>query len=290
MTRALVIAPLAFVVGVMSLAAQRQTPQFRSGVERVRVDALVADRGRPILGLTVADFEVKDNGAIVRDLEVTPTSASVGVVIALSLGASAREAGLKELIAACQALAGALEPNDRAWIVTFSSTFALKAGPVTDPGVIRKVLTDAQPGSSSVMRDALFGSVSLAAAHPGRSLVLLFTDGVDRGSWLRGERALDVLRRSDVVVSGIRPAGVLFGFNALEALAKASGGGVIYAERGAKLQQQFVNLLREFRIGYVLSYAPPVQPAENGWHEIDVKLKGRRGNVRAREGYYEPGR
>jgi VWFA-related protein len=270
-------------------AGQDQQAPFRSTIARVRLDVMVTDRGRPITGLTAADFEVKDDGRVVAGVEVEPIDEPVGVAVALDLGRGAREDGLKELVAACEALARALEPRDQAWLLTFSSTFALKAGPTNDPVLIRRVLADVKMTGGSAMWDTLFGGVSLAAGRPGRALVLLFTDGVDRASWMTEGKSVDVLRRADVVVSGIRPPGLLYGFNALEAAANATGGRVLYAQRGVKLDAQFTELLREFRTGYVVSYPPPAS-TKDGWHEVDVKLKGRRGTVRAREGYYEPGR
>lgn len=284
----LVIAAVASLTGPFA-ASQQQTPQFRSSVERVRLDVMVTDRGKPTPGLTAEDFEVKDNGRPVTGIEVAPIDEPVGVAIALDLGRSARADGLKELIAACEALGRALEPRDRAWLLTFNSTFALRVGPTNDTSALQRALADVTPGSGSAMWDTLFGGVSLAAGRPGRALVLLFTDGVDRSSWMSERKAIDVLRRADVVVSGIRPPGVLYGFNALEAAANATGGRVLYAQRGVKLDTQFIELLREFRTGYVISY-PPAPPSKDGWHDVDVKLKGRRGTVRVREGYFEPGR
>jgi VWFA-related protein len=290
MMRALAIAAIGVTMCAGLLAQQNPQTTFRTRVDRVRVDAMVVDKGKPVPGLGAADFEVRDNGRPVRDLEVTPTNEGISVAIALDLGGSAREEGVDELIDACQSLANALETRDRAWIVTFTSIFALKAGPTNDAEAIRGVLSAAEAGTGSAVWDAMFGAVSLTSTFQGRSLVLLFTDGRDRGSWLEQDKALDVLRRSDVVVNGIRPAGVLYGFNALESAAKATGGIVVYAERGAKLEQQFVDLLAQFRVGYVLSYAPPAGEAKKGWHDVGVRLKNRKGTVRAREGYFEPGR
>jgi len=288
MMRTLAITVIGATMCAGLLAQQNPQTTFRARVDRVRVDAMVVDKGKPVSGLGAADFDVRDNGRTVGELEVTPTNEGISVAIALDLGQSARDEGVDELLDACQALANALESRDRAWIVTFTSSFALKAGPTNDAEAIRRVLAAAEPGSGSAVWDATFGAVSLTSAFPGRSLVLLFTDGVDRGGWLNQDKALDVLRRSDVVVNGIRPAGVLYGFNALESAAKATGGIVVYAERGAKLEQQFVDLLAQFRAGYILSFAPPAGEAKNGWHNLDVRLKNRKGTVRARDGYFEP--
>ena len=288
--RPLAIAAICVTMCAGLLAQQSPQTTFRTRVDRVRVDAMVVEKGKPVTGLGGADFDVRDNGRAVSELEVTPTNDGISVAIALDLGESARDEGVDELIEACQSLANALESRDRVWIVTFTSVFALKAGPTNDAETIRRVLSAAEPGSGSAVWDATFGAVSLTSSVPGRSLVLLFTDGVDRGSWLNQDKALEVLRRSDVVVNGIRPAGVLYGFNALESAAKATGGLVVYAERGAKLEQQFVDLLAQFRAGYILSFAPPPGEAKNGWHNLDVRLRNRKGTVRARDGYFEPGR
>jgi hypothetical protein len=77
------------LVAPVSTTAQQQAP-FRTTVARVRLDAMVTDRGRPIAGLTAADFEVKDNGRTVTGVEVEPIDEPVGVAIALDLGRSAR--------------------------------------------------------------------------------------------------------------------------------------------------------------------------------------------------------
>src|SRR5262249_55475254 len=46
----------------LAIASQTQAPTYSAKVEAVRVDALVTDRGQPVLGLKPADFEILDNG------------------------------------------------------------------------------------------------------------------------------------------------------------------------------------------------------------------------------------
>lgn len=58
------------------LTAQR-TPQptFRSGVELVQFDVTVLDRNRkPVEGLNVADFTVRDNGEVRPIVAFTPVT------------------------------------------------------------------------------------------------------------------------------------------------------------------------------------------------------------------------
>jgi hypothetical protein len=53
---------LAAVICAALSVGQTAKPNFTSGVEGVRVDVLVTDHGRPLTGLTAADFELRDNG------------------------------------------------------------------------------------------------------------------------------------------------------------------------------------------------------------------------------------
>ena len=72
-------------LGTLSaVAVGAQTPVFRSGVSVVRVDVLATDGGRPLEGLTAADFELTDNG-VPQDVtslkaKMSVRAASFGVV------------------------------------------------------------------------------------------------------------------------------------------------------------------------------------------------------------------
>ena len=282
---------------------QQQPPVFRGGVERVRLDVVVTHRGRPLTNLTAQDFEVRDNGVPIKDVEIVEAPGHISVAIALDLSNSVEEAGLDELVNACAGLVDALGPEDVAWMMTFADELALKAGPARDPAIIRSALSQIPSGGGTRMWDALIAAVSLVQNQRGRSLVLLFSDGDDSSSWLDEKRALDTLKRADVVVSAIRPRAIPwyaapnpnaglrhvspFGLVELEAIAETTGGVVLTAEKHARLREQFVALLDEFRLGYVLSFTPTrYEPRKDGWHRVEVKLKDKPGTVRTRSGYF----
>jgi VWFA-related protein len=64
-------AVLAFLAS--SSPGRPQTPTFPSGVELVRIDVVVLDKeGRPVAGLTAADFEVSDEGKPVEIVSFEP--------------------------------------------------------------------------------------------------------------------------------------------------------------------------------------------------------------------------
>ena len=51
------------------------------------------------------------------------------------------------------------------------------------------------------------------------------------------------------------------------------------------LNETFIRVLDEFRNRYLLSYSPEGMPRE-GWHRLDVRVKGRRLAVKSRPGYW----
>ena len=65
------------------------------------------------------------------------------------------------------------------------------------------------------------------------------------------------------------------------------GGSLLRANDPAHLRERFIEVLREMRSRYVLTFTPSAQN-EPGWHALSVKLRTRRGRVAARAGYAVP--
>ncbi|MGE3345597.1 MAG: VWA domain-containing protein [Vicinamibacterales bacterium] len=279
--------------------AGQQRAVFRAEADRVRLNVLATHDGLPLRGLTAEDFEVRDNGVLISGLEVTSTEERVSVAVALDISGSVAEDFMDEMLDAVEGVVNALRPGDTAWLLTFAGQLDLRAGPVQNREAIRTRLEGLRTGGGgTAMWDALYASVSLASAGTARALALLFTDGLDSSSWATETQVLDAVRRSDVVVTVVRPRHAIAPrgspvnyFLNLERAALASGGAILKTERSQSLDEQFVALLDQFRSGYVLSYAAGTIPArDDGWHEVSVKLRGRKGRVQTRPGYFEPGR
>ena len=290
-TTALVALAMTTVAAQQPPPPQQQTPVFRAGTDKVRIDVLVTHRGRPVEGLTAADFELKDNG-VVQQLETATTAEHVSVAIAFDTSTEATT--FEELRQAALALTDALQPADQAWLVTFSSIFQRRIGPTSDKDALRRSITGLRRAPRTSMWDALFGSVALVKGTEGRSLVVALTDGLDSASYLDEERTLEVLRRGEVVINAVRALRTfgmrIGGFVHLEAMTEATGGRILGAERRDRMAKQFSDLLNEFRLGYILTYTSKLSTRRDGWHDVEVKLKDKSGSVRARKGYYDPGR
>jgi len=110
----------------------------------------------------------------------------------------------------------------------------------------------------------------------------VFSDGLDTASWLPAERVLDTARRSDVVAYAVAvrsPARPEF----LRELTSLTGGRLFEVEKTQRLDSSFLDILKEFRQRYLVSYTPR-GVAKEGWHKLDVRVK-RGGTVKARPGY-----
>ena len=276
--RARVAAAVVMVCGATTIApAQR----FSSSVEAVRVDVLVTNRGVPVSGLRSADFEVRDNGVVQRIELLGFEQLPVNVVMTLDLSSSVDGARLRDLRAAGRALLKGLQPDERAALVTFNHVVARRQSLTTDHQRVIDALESAEPAGNTSLLDAAYAAMIVADSEASRSLVVAFSDGVDVSSWLSPQLVLDAAKRIDAVVYGVSMRGSRPRF--LEDLTEQTGGRLLDVE-SRNLSETFVGILNEFRSRYVLSYTPQgVKPG--GWHQLDVRVKGRRATVKARPGY-----
>jgi Ca-activated chloride channel family protein len=268
------------VLGCASLAAQTAT--FSSRLDAVRVDVLVTDGGEPVQGLQASDFEVLDNGARQSVDLVSFEELPLNVMLALDLSASLEGGRLAHLREASHVLLGGLKAGDRAGLITFSRAVVARAPLSADLARVRDALDRAEGSTDTALVDASFAGLMMSEAASGRSLLIVFTDGVDTASWLTADEVLETARRSDVVVYGVEVGGRGLGF--LRKLTEGSGGRLLDVESTRDLNTAFSTILEEFRQRYLISYSPRGTPA-NGWHRLEVRVKGRRA-VKARPGYF----
>jgi Ca-activated chloride channel homolog len=272
--------------------ARAQTPLFRAGVDVVRVDVSVTDHGKPVEGLTVANFRLRDDGRPVTITSVTSDQqVPLRVVLALDTSGSVYGLKLQELINASRGLVDALRPTDRIAVLAFARSVTLVGGFGTSRAAMLRALTHVVGGGATSVNDALQVALELVhtddAEPSARPLVVVCTDGHDTASWLRGPDVLDATRRADVVVQAIEPPGsAAYGtIPTTSAVVEATGGRTWSAQSGKDLKRLFTQTLTEMRNRYLLTFSP-VAPLQPGWHVLKVKLRKAHGDILARPGYY----
>jgi len=275
-----VIGVLASVVSSASLG--RQDTVFRARTETVRIDVLVTERGVTVKGLAADDFEVLDNGIPQRVELITHEPLPLGLVLALDASESVEGNRLASLVAASNALLDALEPNDSVTLLTFNHALALRTNQSRDPRDARAALAAMQGEGMTALRDAAYAGLLLGENAPGRGIVVIFSDGFDTSSWLSRDQVLSSARLADVLVYAVTLDVRQPEF--LRELATATGGTVFQADSEANLKTVFLQVLEDFRNRYLIGYQP-TRVAPRGWHTLQVRVKGRGFNVKARPGY-----
>jgi VWFA-related protein len=268
------------------VAAQAtQAPTFSSKLEVVRVDALVTDGGRVVHGLGPSDFEVRDNGVLQQVDLASFEALPLDVVLALDASDSVTGERLTHLRTAGRGVLDALKPGDRAGLLTFSHMIGFREPLTGEATRIRRALDALAPQGETSLIDA--AQAALLMAQPSgstRTLVIIFSDGHDTSSWLTAERVVDRARRSDATIYGAATRGTRRP-EFLRELASVTGGSVFELESTRDLGATFVRILDEFRQRYVISFSPR-GVARDGFHRLQVRVKGRRVDVKARQGYF----
>ena len=296
-------------LGAIASWSVASAQRFKVEAEAVRVDVLVHDGNHPVAGLTAADFEVRDRNVLQQIDAVSFEDVPLTVMIALDTSDSLKGRALEDLREAASAATQLLRREDRAALLTFTHRIWFRTSWTHDHARLHSALSDVDAGGSTSLHDVAYAALTLKDDQPGRSLVLLFSDGHDSVSWLSGQSVIDAAKRSDAVVytvgllsearpapgyrldfrSGVQPAvaGVVTTVlrePLLPALADETGGRFLTADRSDRIRDTFVRIVNEFRTRYLLTYTPRGVDA-GGWHPIEVKVKKRRGTVTARRGY-----
>jgi Ca-activated chloride channel family protein len=245
-------------------------PTFSVKTEEVRVDVLVTESGKPVKGLSAADFEVRDNGVLQEITFAGFEQIPLSLTLVLDMSSSVAGESLDHLKAAGIRLLEGLKRGDHSALITFSQSVRLLCPITTDPGRVKVVLDQAQPhlfGRTSLI-DASYAGLMLAQSKSDRTLLILFTDGLDTSSWLTSKAVLDIAKRSNTVVYAVS-AGRLPNSKFLKDLTGFTGGSLFEIESTRDLGTVFLGILEEFRGRYVLTY-PPKGVSTSGWHRLQT--------------------
>jgi Ca-activated chloride channel homolog len=289
---------VALVLGA-SLSYSQQ-PTFRAGVDVVKVDVSISRGGEHVSGLNAGNFTVFDNGVQQKITSVTMEEVPLEVYLVLDLSGSVEGAKLEELKQAARAFVDGLVSHDKVALLTFSEQVTVLQPLTGDFQAFGRALGEVKAGGRTALYDAVSKAISLREPRDNRAVVVVFTDDHDNASTATSKQVVDAAERSDVIVYGVlaqedaaargpvggmgfRPPQMQFQIGFLRSLADGTGGRVFRAGIHLPLEDVFAMVLDDARSRYVLSYSP--DKATPGWHKLNVKLVGAKGDVVARRGF-----
>jgi VWFA-related protein len=277
------------LLALLMLAGPPEPASFAVGVTVVYVDAFVHDREGPVPGLTVDDFVLSDDGVRQEIQLVSVESLPLRTVLVLDTSDSIDGEKLRQLQAAGRAFLAGLRPGDETALVGFDEELRLRVPFATDATRLARGLNGVLPGGATALHDALYAGLILASG-PGRSLLVLFTDGEDNMSWLDAPQVARVAQESDVLIQVVAAAPssraglASSSLSCLRQLAEATGGRLWRAESPAQYIPAFLAILQAMKNRYVLRFEPGAGAAP-GLHRLELRVPRKHVQVQSRKAY-----
>ena len=291
---------IAALVPLLTLAQEPEDFKIAVEVDQVVLDVTVYDKqGRLIPGLERGDFRVLEDGVEQDILHLTQEDRPLTLGLAVDSSRSIAS-GRPGVIEGAMRLAKLSHDRDDVFLVSFNDSARLvldrETAFTSNLTVLRNALLKMKPEGRTALYDGVILALDkLARGKWERQAAVVFSDGGDTASQATLEETLERVRRSDALVYTIGLASMSNPYRSpkiLKKLARASGGEAYFPELPGELQAVCESIAREMRSQYTLTYAPANPRHEGLYREIEIELidPAEKGwEVRAREGYYEPG-
>jgi Ca-activated chloride channel homolog len=272
-------------------------PTFQSGIDLVRVTAVVRDRkGRFVQDLAAKDFEVLDDGQPRKIADFRSDLSGISVALLFDVSGS-MENNLASAREAATHVLSWLDAGDEAAVFTFDTRVDEVLPFTVDLKVLPESMRLVVPFGATSLHDAIARMAEQVGKREGRRrAVVVFTDGSDNASHLRPSDVSAIASAIDVPVYifGVVPAidnpTTPFAVDEssspfagpLSDLAEWTGGHVFVASTPAARSMAARQIVDELRHQYLIAFESSGKP---GWHPLVVRAHDKGLTVRARSGY-----
>jgi VWFA-related protein len=301
------------LLGAAVLPAQEAT--IKVDVDLVNVLCTVRNKGGGLVGnLEKKDFTILEDGkeqAIKYFTRETDLPLTIGLLVDTS---KSQERLIDiERRAAYEFFSKVLRKKDEAFLIQFGAEAELLQDSTGSPKLLQEGLNQLRlsvplgglhpgpvPTQQNMAGTILYDAVYLAAneklkGEVGRKAIVLITDGVDTGSKISRDKAIEAAQKADVMIYSIyyqdRAA---YGFGSfggggegeLRRMSTETGGAVFRVDRGHTLDEIFKEIQEEMRSQYSIAYAPINAKKDGSFRKIDIHTSSKDFKIQARRGYY----
>jgi len=312
-----------FSVCAALLAQTPQPPQKKGdeGLASIKVDVDVVNvlasvrdkKGALIPNLTKDDFTILEDGKS-QPIKYFTRETDLPLTIGLLVDVSRSQENLTgtEQAAASQFFSQVLRKKDLAFLIMFGEETELLQDYTGSPRLLTEGLKQLRvssgasgihpgpvPTVSQPRGTVLYDAVYLAAneklkGEVGRKVIVVITDGVDQGSRMSRNQAIEAAQKADSVIYSVDYSdpgqygmfGGGGGEGELRKMSEETGGRVYKVDRRHSLDQVFKELQEEMRSQYSIGYTPTNDTKDGGYRKIDIKLANKDLKPQARKGYY----
>jgi VWFA-related protein len=304
-----------------TLLGAQQKPDIRVDVDLVTVSCSVTDHnGAPVRNLTLADFNLADNGQR-REILNLWQEADLPLTVALVADVSGSQAGFvkSHRDAIGQFLKQVIGPRDQAMIVEVARQSWLIADLTRSPADLEAAVQ--KIGSPEGKRSRLIGPPcrNLRVPHTcggtalwhglyhtamalkrvsGRKAIVVLSDGMDTGSDVSQTDLIEAAQSAEAVVYSIKYESPARFVSIVATVAQAMSrglerldretGGVTFPNPGRKTSEVFSRIETDLRSMYVMGFTPPPEARDGKFHKLEVKTARADLTLRFRAGYWAP--
>lgn len=277
----------------------------------VTLNASVTDRnGRAVANLKQEHFHIYEDGVEQTISHFEPVTTPFNLILLIDLSGSIIDK-IDILRRSAIRFIEVTRPEDRVAIVTFTRSVQVVSELTNDRNLLRQRLQYMHmPKGGTALYEALWFTASqiVQPVEGERTAIVLLTDGVDNSisinyplpSRVSFDQVYRRLQESSALVFPIYldtenevvsqqiedPSSYVMARKQLRALAEATGGVYVKAERVENLEGIYEKIASDLRTLYSLGYYPSNPSRDGTWRKIRVKVDKPDVSVRSRKGYY----
>jgi Ca-activated chloride channel family protein len=298
MPRTALAAVLALTTAAATICASQI--RYQSSIDVVGFTVAVVERtNAPVTGLTIGDFELREDGVLQNVTYFSAGADEQAVPLHIGLMFDTSESMEKDLSFARSAAIKFLNTFPKAadfTLVDFATEVrAARFSQEEFPRLVARIRNRPAKGMTAFF-DALSVYLGGAFDQTGRKVLVIYTDGGDSSSSRTWTEAVRLLKASDVTVFPIgfmanqgQGASRLFQQNRLTEIASLTGGIALFPGSMKELDAMYGRIGEEIRSQYTLGYVSTNTAKDGKWRKVEVKVKrpaSAKLVVRTREGYF----
>lgn len=300
------------MTGALTAPAQEPSDVIKVDVDLVNILCSVRNKNGGLIGnLEKKDFTLLEEGKE-QELKYFARETDLPLTLGLLVDVSKSQENLLDIEhrAAYQFFAQVLRKKDMAFLMTFGAEAELLQDSTGSPKLLEEGLKQMRlsvpvggvhpgpvPTQSRNAGTILFDAVYLAAneklkGEVGRKAIIVITDGVDTGSRVSKEKAIEAAQKADSIIYSIYysdPRYAMFGGSGegdLRRMSTETGGRVFHVDRRTSLDDVFKDLQEELRTQYSIGYTPSNPRKDGSFRKIELHTSNKDNKVQARKGYY----
>lgn len=290
-------------------------PVIKVNVNLVNVLCTVRNKANGLVGnLEKTAFTVAEDGKP-QEIKYFTRETDLPLTLGLLVDVSKSQERLIEIEkrAAYQFFSQVLRPKDEGFLISFGAEAELLQDATNSPRLLQKGLDQLRlsvpsggvhPGPVPTMQNQagtiLYDAVYLAAnerlkAEVGRKAVILITDGVDTGSKISRDKAVEAAQKADAIIYSIYYVdpgaygpfgGGGGGEGELRRMSTETGGQVFKVDRRNSLDDIFKEIQADMRSQYSIGYTSTNPKKDGTFRKLDIRVSNKDYKVQARKGYY----